>query len=75
MARYNAYLLRLWRDGRADGDRWAARLEHLPRGDALHFTDRAALLAYMEELIDAEDPACARDTNVCHMPTCRTRAR
>ena len=54
MPRYNAYLLRVWHAGPPGSSRWAARLEHLPQGNSLLFTERSALLAYIEELADAD---------------------
>jgi hypothetical protein len=47
MARYDAFILRIWRSGTGDEGQWAGRLEHLPDGEALRFSSLAALLAYL----------------------------
>ena len=47
MARYDAFLLRIWRSGDEENGRWALRLEHLPEGQTLRFTTIEALLAHL----------------------------
>jgi hypothetical protein len=44
MPKYDAYLLRIWHDA----NQWAARLDHLPDGAVLRFTNSTALLAYLD---------------------------
>jgi hypothetical protein len=50
-ARYDAYLLRVWRDGPDQEDRWAARLEHLPSGTIHRFTSLEALVSGLRPLL------------------------
>jgi hypothetical protein len=47
MARYDAFVLRIWRSGTGDEEQWAGRLEHLPDGTTFRFGSLAALLAYL----------------------------
>lgn len=47
MARYDAFVLRIWRSGAGDDAQWAGRVEHLPDGAALRFGSLPALLAYL----------------------------
>ncbi len=65
MARYDAFVLRVWRSGTGDEERWAGRLEHLPDGTTLRFGDLADLLAYLgAELADeaGKPPGAPMDT-------------
>ena len=47
MARYDAFVLRVWRSGTGEEGQWAGRLEHLPDGTTLRFSSLAALLAHL----------------------------
>jgi hypothetical protein len=47
MARYDAFVLRVWRSGTGDDEQWAGRLEHLPDGITCRFGSLAALLTYL----------------------------
>jgi len=47
MADYRWFILRIWRSGRAADEQWAARLEGMPGGDNVRFSDPDALLAYL----------------------------
>ncbi len=47
MARYDAFVLRVWRSGTGDEGQWAGRVEHLPDGMTLRFGSLATLLAYL----------------------------
>ena len=47
MARYDWYILRVWRSGRTTGEQWAARLEQQPGGASLRFSAPHELLAYL----------------------------
>jgi hypothetical protein len=71
MARYDAFLLRVWRRAGEDGDQWAGRLEYLPAGLSLRFTDLDSLLIHLRAALDhgsddprglgVEDPIVATD--------------
>ncbi|MGH2389773.1 MAG: hypothetical protein ACRDIE_16350 [Chloroflexota bacterium] len=69
MARYDAYLVRVWRGEQQDGRRWACRLEHRPDGRCRRFGSLEELLDGLRHLLATEgaDPAeaeapPARDT-------------
>lgn len=47
MARYDAFVLRVWRSGAGDDAQWAGRVEHLPDGVTLRFGSLASLLDYL----------------------------
>ena len=47
MARYDAFVLRVWRSGTGDQGQWAGKLEHLPDGAVLRFSSVESLLAYL----------------------------
>ena len=47
VARYDAFVLRVWRSGTGDEGQWAVRVEHLPDGMTLRFGSLATLLAYL----------------------------
>ncbi len=47
MARYDAFVLRVWRSGTGHEEQWAGRLEHLPDGATFRFGSLDALLAYL----------------------------
>jgi hypothetical protein len=47
MARYDAFVLRVWRSGTREEEQWAGRLEHLPDGATFRFGSLDALLAYL----------------------------
>jgi hypothetical protein len=52
VARYDAFLLRIWRSGTGTEDgQWAIRLEHLPDGHGLRFSDLDALIAHLRTLL------------------------
>ncbi len=54
MARYDAFLLRIWRSGMGMEDgQWSARLEHLPDGHSVRFRDLDLLLAYLRAALQA----------------------
>ena len=63
MARYDAFVLRIWRSGAGDEAQWAGRVEHLPDGGSLRFSSLAALLAYLGAELASE-----RDAHR-HMPS------
>ncbi len=50
MARYDSFLLRIWRSVGDGGPQWAIRLENLQHGDQRHFTSLEALLAYLRTI-------------------------
>jgi hypothetical protein len=57
VARYDSYLLRIWRSTRRDGRQLTFRLEHLQGGESLQGVDPADLIAYIQALcVDAPDP-------------------
>ena len=61
MARYDAFLLRIWRSGDASEERqWAIRLEHLPDGQGVRLRDLEALLAYLRGVLHPEVPPVVR---------------
>lgn len=67
MARYNWYILRIWRSGRTGGEQWAARLEQMPDGASLRFSEPEDLLSYLAAAIvpaarDAAQAPGDRDT-------------
>lgn len=55
VARYDAFLLRIWRhgEGREDGS-CAIRLEHLPDGQSLRFRDLDGLIAYLRAVLQPD---------------------
>lgn len=56
VARYDAFLLRIWRSGTGMGDgQWSARLEHLPDGQGLRFRDLELLLAHLRATLQASN--------------------
>src|SRR5262249_6719961 len=54
---HDIYLLHIYSSRTASGWQWAARLEHLPGGEQVRFTDPDALLAYLSTVMRAEDPS------------------
>jgi hypothetical protein len=62
MARYDAFVLRIWRSGSGDAAQWAGRVEHLPDGVTLRFSSLPALLAYLGAELAIERGAL-RDTS------------
>jgi hypothetical protein len=55
--RYEAFLLRVWRGtDRSDGQ-CALRLEHLPDGQSLRFSDPDLLLAHLRAIICSDAPS------------------
>ena len=54
MARYDAFVLRVWRSGTGDEEQWAGRLEHLPDGTTCRFGSLDALLAYLGTELSGE---------------------
>ena len=54
MARYDAFVLRVWRSGTGDEEQWAGRLEHLPDGTTFRFGSLDALLAYLGTELSSE---------------------
>jgi hypothetical protein len=64
-ARYDAFLLRVWRDGPDEENRWAARLEHLPSGTIHRFTSLEALVSGLRPLLaNRDDPRVAPPDHV-----------
>jgi hypothetical protein len=62
MGRYDAFMLRIWRSTAVGGRQWTARLEHLPDGQRLRFTDPEALLAHLEAIMrEVDHPAATAD--------------
>jgi hypothetical protein len=55
MARYDAFLLRIWQQGDARHAQVAVQLQHLPDGDTLRFGSLAALTAHLTCELGAED--------------------
>jgi hypothetical protein len=52
VARYDWYILRIWRSGgRRPGEQWAARLESMPDGASRRFNRPDLLLEHLEALI------------------------
>jgi hypothetical protein len=59
---HEVYMLHIYHSRAVSGRQWAARLEHLPGGEQMRFTDPKALLAYLSTVMRAEDPsATSRD--------------
>jgi hypothetical protein len=54
MARYDSFLLRIWRSTRQDGSQLAAHLQHLQSGESIRYVDSESLLAYLSTLLDAD---------------------
>ena len=67
MARYDAFLLRIWRTGEGNEGRWAVRLEHLPDGQGARLDSLEALVAHLVAVLPgatthevrADDPPAA----------------
>jgi hypothetical protein len=57
VARYQSFLLRVWRSSRTNGRQWSARLERLQDGERLQFANLDALLAHLRTLLDPEAPS------------------
>jgi hypothetical protein len=53
MPHHDAYVLHIWRSRATSGRQWAARLDHLPGGESLRFSDPAVLLAHLQALVQA----------------------
>lgn len=53
----DTYLLHLYRSRAVGGWQWAARLEHLPGGESVRFSDPEALLIHLRTMLWAGDPA------------------
>lgn len=51
MARYDAFLLRIWRTGAGSEGRWAIRLEHLPDGQGARLDSLEALIAHLAAVV------------------------
>lgn len=51
MARYDWYILRIWRTGGRGGEQWAARLEVMPDGESARFNQPEVLLDHLRALI------------------------
>jgi hypothetical protein len=47
MARYDVFLLRIWRTREGSAERWAIRLEHLPDGQVARLDCLEALVAHL----------------------------
>jgi hypothetical protein len=63
MLRHEVYTLHVYRSRAPNGWQWAARLEHLPGGESIRFTDPEALLAHLRTLMWGVDQVIApRDT-------------
>ncbi|HWE61308.1 MAG TPA: hypothetical protein VHB98_06325 [Chloroflexota bacterium] len=58
MARYDAFLLRIWHSGDAAGAQWSIRLQHLPDGQVARLGDLDGLAAYLQAVlyVDATRP-------------------
>jgi hypothetical protein len=54
MARYDAFLLRIWRSGDGAEAQWAIRLQHLPDGQAARLDTLAGLAAYLQAVLTIE---------------------
>jgi len=57
MARYDAFLLRIWQRGGEPHKKIAVQLRHLPDGDTVRFSNLASLLAHLNRELCAEDQA------------------
>lgn len=62
MERYHALLLRIWRVEGEGQRRWRASIENAHSGERRGFSDLAALLAYLEALLESRPPEAARPT-------------
>jgi hypothetical protein len=51
MARYDWFILRIWRSGHRDGEQWAGKLERMSGGESLRFSDPDLLLDHLRALI------------------------
>ena len=47
MAQYESFILRIWQTGGAHGAQWAAKLQRLPDGENLRFTEPDALMDHL----------------------------
>lgn len=47
MARYDSFVLRIWRSSGPQGPQWSARLEHVQQAGLLQFRSLEALLAHL----------------------------
>jgi hypothetical protein len=54
VARYDAFLLRIWRSGEGPERRWSIRLEHLPDGRAARLDSLEALAAHLTAVLSEE---------------------
>jgi hypothetical protein len=63
VARYDWYILRVWRSGRRSGEQWAARLETMPEGESMRFNQPELLLDHLRVLIDGAGAAPKRTTS------------
>jgi hypothetical protein len=61
MARYDSFLLRIWRSTRQDGSQLAAHLQHLQSGESIRYADSESLLAYLSTLLDADGEGPSQD--------------
>ena len=59
MARYEVFVLRIWRNRALCGQQWAAHLERLPGGPSWRFRSAERLLAHLAAELggDAAEPA------------------
>jgi hypothetical protein len=57
MPAHEVYMLHIYHSRAVSGRQWTARLEHLPGGEQVRFTDPKALLAYLATVMLAEDPS------------------
>jgi hypothetical protein len=59
MPRHDVYTLHVYRSRAVRGWQWIVRLEHLPGGESLRFTEPQALMAYLARVLQAADPSKA----------------
>jgi hypothetical protein len=57
MPRYEAYLVRIWRGESAADERWAGKIQHLPRGEIHRFGSLEDLLAALRHLLTTAETA------------------
>jgi hypothetical protein len=63
MPAHEIYMLHIYSSRAIGGRQWVARLEHLPSGEQVRFTDPQALLDYLHTLIWGGDHAAPLHTD------------
>jgi hypothetical protein len=54
MARYDAFLLRIWHSGDGPGEQWSIRLQHVPDGQIARLGSLDGLETYLRAVLSVE---------------------